>query len=253
MFDRIATIIEANEEDLVSLADIASIGDRDFFRGACFDGMDLSGEDLRGFNLTGATFLEAQIDENFHADTAYLPQISKEVRQSSNDRYLCDVVIQPIIECLRGLHQVNRQYIEMVINQEKLRNKGSIIFTYKYDKDYFEEKYRKIITLEFEYIKSTSKKNYLDLIYIEVNNILDNINEFIKYNESHIEINNIHMSNHRFINKNRKINNKNFRNLLNNNIKYTDSIEFDVAIKLKFYRSTIKSCVKSIRNLTSYL
>lgn len=67
MFDRLNNtldaIVSAKTNNILELAEIAAPGDKSFFVGANFDGIDLRGLDLSEFDLTGASLDGAITDE----------------------------------------------------------------------------------------------------------------------------------------------------------------------------------------------
>lgn len=65
---KLRAIVNSSREDFKSLAAIAGGDPATFYRGANFNDTDLRGEDLRGFNLEGATFRRARIDRNTLVD-----------------------------------------------------------------------------------------------------------------------------------------------------------------------------------------
>lgn len=79
MLDRLELILNAQTDNLLELAEIAAPGDRAFFKGATFCGADLRGLDLSPFDLVGASFEGAILDEQTKLPIlepqAYIPVI----------------------------------------------------------------------------------------------------------------------------------------------------------------------------------
>ncbi|MCA3039035.1 MAG: pentapeptide repeat-containing protein [Rhodocyclaceae bacterium] len=69
---KLEAIVKSRSKDPRILAELAGGDPRSFYRGANFDNTDLRGVDLRGYNLTAATFENARLDRNTKVDDAYI-------------------------------------------------------------------------------------------------------------------------------------------------------------------------------------
>ena len=70
--DKLEAIVKSKSNDPSILAELAGGDPRSFYRGANFNNADLRGVDLRGYNLTAATFENARVDRNTQVDEAYI-------------------------------------------------------------------------------------------------------------------------------------------------------------------------------------
>lgn len=78
MFEKIRLICEADAEGIVEIAKFVARDDLNFFRGARLDDLDLRGEDFRGFDLSGATFFNAEVDETTYYDQRFAKIIAEQ-------------------------------------------------------------------------------------------------------------------------------------------------------------------------------
>jgi hypothetical protein len=69
---KLEAIVKSKSKDPRILAELAGGDPRSFYRGANFNNTDLRGVDLRGYNLTAATFENAWLDRNTKVDKAYI-------------------------------------------------------------------------------------------------------------------------------------------------------------------------------------
>ncbi len=160
MFEAVTKILEADTDDLVSLAEIAAPGDKDFFRGACFDGLDLRGLDLRGYNLDGATFKGCSIDRHLKCDQKYLISPIFEDLFSNVSKTQASIIffgsfVLPFIKEIR---------FSAISFDDDLKNKGDLFINLK----------KIIIELESYLSKSAVSSNALNIysrrikIYLEM-------------------------------------------------------------------------------------
>lgn len=70
--DKLEAIVKSKSNDPRILAELAGGDPRSFYRGANFNNADLRGVDLRGYNLTAATFENAWLDRNTKVDEEFL-------------------------------------------------------------------------------------------------------------------------------------------------------------------------------------
>lgn len=70
--DKLEAIVKSKSNDPRILAELAGGDPRSFYRGANFNNADLRGVDLRGYNLTAATFEDAWLDRNTRVDDEFL-------------------------------------------------------------------------------------------------------------------------------------------------------------------------------------
>ena len=85
--DKLEAIVKSKSNDPRILAELAGGDPRSFYRGANFNNADLRGVDLRGYNLTAATFENAWLDRNTRVDEAYIKAVGLE-RRTIVIRYL---------------------------------------------------------------------------------------------------------------------------------------------------------------------
>jgi hypothetical protein len=70
--EKLQAIVDSNDQDPRVLCELVGGDPRNFYCGANFNDTDLRGVDLRGYNLTAATFENTWLDRNTKVDDAYI-------------------------------------------------------------------------------------------------------------------------------------------------------------------------------------